>query len=90
MLKNDYLSPADFHGTQNYINADGSISDDSVINLRHIQLGSLHLDNVNASVSHSQSAPLLLGQSVLTRLGKVEIDNTHNLIRITYLQPQHP
>ena len=90
MLKNDYLSPADFHGTQNYINADGSISDGSVINLRHIQLGSLHLDNVNASVSHSQSAPLLLGQSVLTRLGKVEIDNTHNLIRITYLQPQHP
>lgn len=33
------------------------------------------LDNVRASVVRNQKAPLLLGQSVLGRLGKIEIDN---------------
>jgi len=32
----------------------------------------------------NQRAPLLLGQSVLGRLGKIEIDNQQQVIRITH------
>ena len=42
-----------------------------------MNFGGLELDNVRASVVRNQKAPLLLGQSVLGRLGKIEIDN-HN------------
>jgi predicted aspartyl protease len=42
------------------------------------------LENVRASVVRNQKAPLLLGQSVLSRLGKIEIDNSNHLIKITH------
>lgn len=50
--------------------ADGNISEGTVINLRDVKLGTLHLKDVKASVVRNQSAPLLLGQSVLSKLGK--------------------
>ncbi len=84
MMKNDYLSAADVMGRQNYVTADGNISEGTVINLRDVQLGTLHLRNVRASVVRNQSAPLLLGQSVLSKLGKIEIDNAGKVLRITY------
>jgi hypothetical protein len=34
----------------------------------------------------NQKAPLLLGQSVLGRLGKIEIDNTSKTIKVTQLK----
>ncbi len=84
MLKNDYLSATDIMGKQNYITADGNISEGTVVNLKDVKLGSLHLQNVRASVVRNQAAPLLLGQSVLSRLGKIEIDNSAKVLRITY------
>lgn len=42
------------------------------------------MDNVRASVVHNQTAPLLLGQSVLNRLGSIEIDNIKGVLKITY------
>ena len=48
-----------------------------------INFGGLELTNVRASVVKSQNAPLLLGQSVLQRLGKIEIDNTKRVLKIT-------
>ena len=84
MLKNGYLSEKDIAGTQNYITADGSISEGTVINLRKVNLGSLELDNVKASVIKNQKAPLLLGQSVLQRLGKIEIDNSRKTLKVTH------
>jgi len=55
-----------------------------VINLGQVKFGNLSLDNIKASVVKNQSAPLLLGQSVLNRLGKIEIDNANRLIKVTY------
>lgn len=43
----------------------------------------IELTNVRASVVANQNAPLLLGQSVLQRLGKIEIDNEKRVIKIT-------
>ncbi len=85
MVKNDYLSANDVIGKRNYINANGEISEGTVINLRDVKLGeNLHLKDVRASVVKNQSAPLLLGQSVLSRLGKIEIDNSRHVLRVTY------
>lgn len=86
MAKNDFLSSSDIIGKQNYQTADGNITEGTVFNLKDVKLGSLHLNNIKASVVRNQAAPLLLGQSVLSKLGKIEIDNTKKVLRITHKQ----
>lgn len=86
MAKNDFLSSSDIIGKQNYQTADGNITEGTIINLKDVKLGSLHLNNIKASVVRNQAAPLLLGQSVLSKLGKIEMDNTKKVLRITHKQ----
>ena len=83
MFKNGYLSNKDIIGKQHFQTADGSISVGTTIVLKEIQFGGLTLNDVRASVVKSQNAPLLLGQTVLQRLGKIEIDNTQRVLKIT-------
>jgi clan AA aspartic protease (TIGR02281 family) len=83
MLKNDYLTEKDIIGNQHYMDANGDISVGTVVNLRTVVFGDLELNNVRASVVRNQKAPLLLGQSVLSRIGKIEIDNENNVIKVT-------
>lgn len=83
MMKNGYLSSKDVVGNQRYMDANGDVSVGTVINLREVDFGGLDLKNVRASVVRNQKAPLLLGQSVLSRLGRVEIDNAKSVLRIT-------
>ena len=84
MLKNKYLNAADIMGRRSYMTANGDISEGTVINLRSVKFGDAVLTNVKASVVKSQNAPLLLGQTVLERLGKIEIDNAKKVLRVTY------
>lgn len=84
MLKNDYIKPDDIIGSARYIDANGDITEGTVINLKKVNFGGLELDNVRASVVRNQKAPLLLGQSVLGRLGKIEIDNPSMKLVITH------
>lgn len=86
MLKNGYLNRSDIGGKQYYGNASGEITEGTTITLRNVEFGGLVLPNVKASVVHNQAAPLLLGQTVLSRLGKIEIDYKKNIIRITHLK----
>lgn len=88
MLKNGYIKPEDFIGTSRYVDANGNISEGSVINLHNVNFGGLDLENVRAGVVRNQKAPLLLGQSVLGRLGKFEIDNEKQVIKITHYLDQ--
>ena len=83
MLKNGYLKRDDFVGTSRFIDANGDISEGTIINLREVEFGGLKLSNVKASVVRNQKAPLLLGQSVLGRLGSIEIDNGGRKLIIT-------
>lgn len=83
MLKNDYIKPSDIIGSARYMDANGDITEGTVINLRKVDFGGLELDNVRASVIRNQKAPLLLGQSVLGRLGSIEIDNPGMKLKIT-------
>lgn len=84
MVKNGYLSSSDVVGKQRFLTADGNVSEGTVINLREVKFGNLHLDNIKATVVRNQAAPLLLGQSVLGRLGKIEIDNNRRILKISY------
>ena len=83
MLKNSYLDLSDIIGKQNYMNANGEITEGTVINLRNVDFAGLSLTNIKASVVKNQKAPLLLGQSVLGKLGKIEVDNEKRMLRLT-------
>lgn len=74
MLKNGYLSENDIIGRQQFQTASGAILEGTRILIKKIEIGGLILRNVEASVVHSNNAPLLLGQTVLSRLGKISID----------------
>ena len=80
MLENGYLDESDLLGTSQSVLADGSTVDNVVINLRTVEIGGLTLNDVRAIVVPTQNAPLLLGQSVIQRLGKVSIDGEYLVI----------
>ena len=86
MLKNGYLSKNDIVGKSNYGTADGSVHEGLVLNLKNVNISGLDLKNVRASVVKNQKAPLLLGQSVFGRLGKIEIDNAEKVIKVTHVK----
>lgn len=83
MMKNGYISGKDVVGSQRYSDANGDVSVGTVINLKKVNFGGVELNNVKASVVRNQKAPLLLGQTVLSRLGKIEVDNRKCVLRIT-------
>lgn len=84
MIKNGYLSGNDVIGSQHYMDANGNVSVGTVVNLKSVNFGGLELKNIRASVVRNQKAPLLLGQSVFGRLGRIEIDNTKRILKITH------
>lgn len=82
MLKNGYLNENDLIGTEYYRIANGDIQEGTKIILKQIEVGKLKLYNVKASIVHSLSAPLLLGQSALSKLGKIEFNYADNTLTI--------
>ena len=84
MLKNDYLSMSDIKGKESFRTSTGELSEGTQVILKEVELCGLTLKNVKASVVNTQEAPLLLGQSVLSRLGIIEIDNDNKVIRVKY------
>ncbi len=82
MLKNGYLAESDIAGKQQFQTASGDIIEGTRIIIRKIEIGGMVLRNVEASVVHSDNAPLLLGQSVLSRLGKIQIDYNNSTLTI--------
>ena len=74
MLENGYIDKTDIKGKSSSVVADGRIVDNTVINIKSLKLGGISLSDVEAVVIHQQSAPLLLGQSAIQKLGKVSID----------------
>lgn len=80
MLKNGYLAKSDIKGSTYYQIANGDIVEGTTINLRTIKIGNRYLYNVDASIVHSTSSPLLLGQSALKKLGKFSFDYSNNTL----------
>ena len=80
MLKNGYIDEDDFLGTGTYSMADGSISENAMVNLKTIKIGNTTIHNVQACVSSKIDASLLLGQSAIQKLGKYSIDGSYLLL----------
>ncbi len=82
MLKNSYLSKNDITGTSSYMIANGDIEIGTTIVFKTLDFGGLILKNVKASVIENKNAPLLFGQSALSKYGKITIDNDKKIITI--------
>lgn len=83
MLKNGYLNRDDIGGSARYIDANGGISTGTRITLRKVDFNGLVLTNIDASVVGNRNAPILFGQSALSRYGRIIIDNEKKTITIT-------
>jgi len=79
LMNSGTLAKSDFIGERMVTLADGSKKRTQAFRLRSLKLGDLVLENVTASVAPA-NAPLLLGQSFLSRLKSWSLDNgTHTL-----------
>jgi len=74
MLENGYLNKTDIIGTGKSQIADGSIIANTRIILRELNVGGIILRNIEAIVINELKAPLLLGQSAIEKLGKIQIE----------------
>lgn len=80
LIKQGMVSVKDVLGTENFADANGDISEGTIINLATVKIGDRTLRNIKASVVHNSIAPLLFGQSALEKFGKISIDNKRNEI----------
>jgi clan AA aspartic protease (TIGR02281 family) len=74
MLKNGYLSKEDIGEQVYYQLANGDVAKGTKILLRKIEFGGFSLYNVSASIVHESSSPLLLGQTAISKLGKIQLE----------------
>lgn len=80
MLRQGQISEDDFVGQQQFQDATGGISVGTIVRLRTVEIGGITLNNVEASIVDNIQAPLLLGQTALSKFGKVTIDYNNNII----------
>ena len=80
LIRTGTVSDSDFKGSETYKFADGTIAKSKVFIIKEIQIGDKKVKNVKASISKSINAPLLLGQSVLSKFGKVTVDYAREII----------
>lgn len=82
LLKKRRIKESDIKEKVKYKDASGNMSEATKIILRKVELGNKVLNNVEALVVANSRAPLLLGQSALSRFGKLEIDYQNQVIRL--------
>lgn len=80
LYKQGKLTSDDILGKSNFTDANGDISEGTIIVLREVKIGNKILKNVEASVVNNLEAPLLIGQSALGKFGKISIDYGKNEI----------
>ncbi len=80
MHKDGYLTSSDIIGSSYSQLADGNIIKNTTISLRELDIGGIKLYNVKAIIVHNPHAPLLLGQSAIKELGKIELNGDELLI----------
>lgn len=80
MIKNGYLSNDDIFGSTFAQLANGEIIENTEILLREIEIGGLKLYNISAMIVHELEAPLLLGQSAISKLGTISLKGSELII----------
>lgn len=89
MFHKGTLSPNDILDYQQYSTANGQISIGLRILLRNLTIGNnddIVMENIEATVVESQSAPLLLGQSVFNSFSEISIDKNNCIIKFVAKQ----
>ena len=80
LWKQGKLTENDFIGDVEFSDANGDISEGTIVNLKSVKIGEKEVYNVKASIVHNQRAPLLFGQTAMNRFGKITIDYNNNEI----------
>lgn len=80
LWKQGKLKEEDFRGTQEFIDANGDISEGTRVILKEVKIGNKIIYNIEASIVHNLQAPLLFGQSAMNKFGKITIDYEENEI----------
>lgn len=80
MVRQGRITEDDILGQQKFQDATGGVSVGTVIRLQTVEIGGIVLHGVEANVVDNIQAPLLLGQTALSKLGKVTIDYNNNTI----------
>ncbi len=82
MYRQGLITDDDILGSSQMQDATGGISTGVVVNLRTVKIGDIVLNNIQATVVDNIQAPLLLGQTALSKFGKVSLDYDHGYIEI--------
>lgn len=80
LFKQGKLSDDDVMGNVHFQIADGSIEEGTIVNLKEVTIGNKTIHDVEATIISNIEAPLLLGQSALSRFGTLSIDYNRNEI----------
>lgn len=80
MVRQGQITEDDILGQQQFQDATGGISVGTIIRLKTVEVGGIVLHNVEANVVDNIQAPLLLGQTALSKFGKVTINYNNNTI----------
>ena len=80
LLKQGLISQSDVIGQTNSMVADGRTQAVTIVKIKDVEIGGLHLNDVNAVIRKQQNAPLLLGLSAIEKLGKVTISGNQLII----------
>jgi len=80
MYKSGAITKNDIIGRSRFQDATGAISPGAVVRLKSVQIGDRVLENVSANIVSGTTAPLLLGQSALSKFGKISVDYRRNVV----------
>jgi aspartyl protease family protein len=82
LLRTGTIKKEDWLEGAYYKFADGSVAKSKRFKLSSIKVGNKIIRDVTCSISNSIDAPMLLGQSVLSRFGKYTFDNVNQKLII--------
>ncbi|GFD92164.1 hypothetical protein KUL156_40140 [Alteromonas sp. KUL156] len=80
LLKHGGLSFKDIKKSTKFKIANGTIQEGTKVIIPKINIADIELNNIEATVVHNMEAPLLLGQSAISKLGRFQIDKDKLII----------
>lgn len=80
LFREGTITNRDIIGQSEFQDANGDISPGAIVRLRSVRIGDRVLENVNANVVGNAKAPLLLGQSALSKFGRISLDYRRNVV----------
>lgn len=74
LMRAGTISESDWLESQTYTFADGSKAKSKRFLIKKLNIGNQALTNIEASISNSIEAPMLIGQNVMNKLGSITFD----------------